>query len=117
MQKQLICINCPMGCRLEITLENDQVTQVAGNICPKGVSYAGQEAVRPMRVLTSLMFAANRDKPFSVKTAAPVPKSLLFDCVDAIFAVHPTPPLACGDIVISDVCGTGVDVISTQDVE
>ena len=117
--KELVCINCPMGCRLTVSMEDGAVKSVSGNICPRGEEFARQEAVEPLRILTSLMRVEGREKPFSVKTAGPVPKKLLFDCVREIFD-HPLPesalPLHVGDVVISDVCGSGVDIISTQDI-
>ena len=118
-KKELVCINCPMGCRLTVCMEDGAVKSVSGNICVRGEEFARQEAVEPLRILTSLMRVEGREKPFSVKTAAPVPKRLLFDCVREIFD-HPLPekalPIHVGDIVISDVCGSGVDIISTQDI-
>ena len=34
--RELICIGCPMGCSLKVTLENGEVTEVTGNTCPNG---------------------------------------------------------------------------------
>ena len=28
MERDLICINCPMGCSLHVVLDNDEVTSV-----------------------------------------------------------------------------------------
>ena len=116
MEKQLVCINCPMGCRLTVTMDGQSVTAVTGNICARGAEYAKQEAVEPLRVLTSLMRIEGREKPFSVKTSAPIPKRLMFDCVQEIFRTRATLPVHVGDVVIANVCGTGCDVISTQEV-
>jgi len=116
MEKELICINCPMGCRLSIVMKGNNVEMVIGNVCSKGVEYAKQEAVNPIRVVTSLMRPENREKPFSVKTASPIPKHLIFQCMDEIYRTHPKAPLASGDIVIQNVCGTNVNIIATQDV-
>lgn len=117
--KQLVCINCPMGCRLEVQMEDSAVQSVTGNICPRGEQFARQEAVDPLRVLTSLMRIEGRENPFSVKTSAPVPKRILFDCVHQIFANPVSPsrlPIHAGDVMIADVCGSGVDIISTQEI-
>lgn len=116
-EKELVCVVCPYGCRLHVTLEGEEVLEVAGNICPQGGIYARQEATRPMRVITSLMRAKNRDKPFSVRTRDTVPKALFFQCVEQIRSTTPEAPIRCGDVVIENILGTGVDVISTQDVD
>ncbi len=104
-----------MGCQLSVTIEGSKMAKVEGNVCIKGAKYAKQEAVNPIRVVTSLMRASNREKPFSAKTAAPIPKQLIFQCVNEIFKTRPMAPLSCGDTVIQNVCGTGVDVVATQD--
>ena len=31
MEQQITCINCPVGCRLQVVLENGQVVSVSGN--------------------------------------------------------------------------------------
>lgn len=115
----MICINCPVGCRLTATIADNQVLSVEGNTCKRGEDFARQEAIEPLRVLTSLMRIQGREKPFSVKTSAPVPKKILFDCVKEIFE-HPVDasklPIHTGDIILSNVCKSGVDIISTQDV-
>ena len=36
MTKELICINCPMGCMLTAEVENGEVISVTGNTCPRG---------------------------------------------------------------------------------
>ena len=116
MEKELVCINCPMGSRLTVTMEGNEVAAVTGNICPKGEQYARQEAVEPLRVLTSLMRLEGRQVPISVKTSQPVPKRLLFDCVHEIFSHQATVPVHVGDIILKDVCGTGVDISSPLEV-
>lgn len=116
IKKNLVCINCPLGCRLTVTIEDGSVQDVAGSLCKKGREYARQESVSPTRVVTSLMRLSNRDQPFSVKTSAPIPKERIFDCVKQIFATRPAAPIMCGSVVVRDVCGTGVDIIATQDV-
>ena len=51
--RELICIGCPMGCSLKVTLENGQVTEVTGNTCPNGDKYARKECTNPTRIVTS----------------------------------------------------------------
>lgn len=117
--KQLICINCPMGCRLSIEIEKNQVLSVTGNICIHGEHFAHQEAVEPLRILTSLMRIEGHEKPFSVKTSVPVPKRLIFDCLNQIFK-NPVRisdlPIHVGDVIIPNICGSGADIIATQEI-
>ena len=116
-KKQFICINCPLGCHLSVTMEDGKAVSVSGNTCKRGETYGLQEAVAPQRVLTCLMRAGDREKPFSVKTSRPIPKELLFKCADEIYRTRPAAPIVMGDIVIHDLCGTGADVLATQELE
>lgn len=112
--KQFICINCPMGCHLKVTVKDGQIISVTGNTCRRGEIYARQEAIAPRRVLTCLMRTANRQKPISVKTSQPVPKAMLFECVNEVYATRPKAPIKMGQVVIKNICGTGADILSTQ---
>ena len=117
MKKELTCINCPMGCRLTVTIEEQKVVDVKGNICPKGKQYAQQEVICPMRVVTALMPVEGEDKPLSVRTSKPIPKADIFNCVREIYSKKAKRPIVCGDVLIKDVCGTGADIIATQDIK
>lgn len=46
-KRNLTCIVCPMGCALEVVIENGQVVSVTGNTCPRGAAYAKSECVHP----------------------------------------------------------------------
>ena len=50
-EKEFICINCPMGCRLHVQMDGADIS-VAGNACKRGETYGKQEAVERKRVLT-----------------------------------------------------------------
>ncbi len=115
-KKEFICINCPMGCRLMVKMKGGEVEEVLGNSCKRGEVYGRQEAIEPKRVLTCLMRTSNRKKPFSVKTFGPIPKKMLFKCAQLIYDTRPEAPISMGDTIIPDICGTGVDVLATQDV-
>lgn len=114
--RQLTCINCPMGCLLTVTVEDGAVTNVAGNTCRRGATYAQQEAVNPQRIVTSLVNVKGCVMPVSCKTSGPVSKALIGNCLLALRAVELTAPVHIGDVVVSDICGTGVDVVATKDV-
>ena len=33
---KLTCVECPMGCDIEVEVENGKVVKVLGNTCPRG---------------------------------------------------------------------------------
>ena len=111
------CICCPLGCRIEVALdENGQVSEVSGYTCKRGADYAAQEAVAPERMVTAVLCVSGCLEPVSVKTQRPVPKAALQDVLSADAALRLDAPVAAGDVLIEDVCGTGVAVVATKSV-
>lgn len=113
----ITCINCPVGCRMEVVHEGENVISIRGNTCKRGETYARQECVAPERMVTAVAPVAGREMPVSLKTRTPIPKKKIDDCMRAIMEKPFTAPIAAGDVLIADVCGTGVDVIATKTVE
>ena len=114
----LTCIRCPKGCQVTVALEGGRVTAVTGNGCPRGDAYARKEVTDPTRVVTTVVPVSGSDvaRMVSVKTAGDVPKAKVLDVVRALSDVSMAAPVHIGDVVLADVCGTGVDVIATKDV-
>ena len=111
------CICCPLGCRIEVALdENGQVSEVSGYTCKRGADYAAQEAVAPERMVTAVLCVSGCLEPVSVKTQRPVPKAAMKDVLAAVAALRLDAPVAAGDVLIADVCGTGVAVVATKSV-
>lgn len=116
-KKELICIGCPLGCNLTATMEGNQVVAVEGNTCPRGADYARKELTNPRRIVTSMVPIRNGELPvISVKTAADIPKSMVWECMKELGHVELEAPVQMGTVVISNVCGSGVDVIATRTV-
>ncbi|MDY0345083.1 MAG: DUF1667 domain-containing protein [Bacilli bacterium] len=112
--KELICIICPRGCRLKV----DDNLNVTGNLCPRGIIYAKTEMTNPTRVITSTVKINSKNAVrLSVKTAQAVPKAKMFDCMRELDKVMVEAPIHIGDVVIHNICETGVDVIATKDIE
>ena len=115
MKQELICIGCPMGCQLTAEVENGAVTAVTGNTCPRGAAYARKECVAPVRTVTGTVAIQGAALPvLPVRTNGEVPKALVFDVARALGAVTAQAPIAIGDVVLRDVCGTGVDVVAAK---
>ena len=113
----ITCINCPVGCRMEVVHEGENVISVTGNTCKRGDTYARQECVAPLRMVTAVAPVRDRQMPVSLKTRTPIPKKLINDCMKIVMEKPFPAPIHAGDVLIPDVCGTGVDVIATKTVE
>lgn len=114
--RELICINCPLGCALTVTLENGEVVSVAGNTCKRGEVYGRKEVTNPTRIVTTSVpvDGSATERMLSVKTAHDVPKDKIFDVMTALSGVRAQAPVAIGDVVLANVCDTGVDVVATR---
>lgn len=53
----------------------------------------------------------------SVRTQNPIPKGKIWDCMAAIRKAKVQAPVQIGDVVIENVCGTGVNVVATKNVK
>lgn len=117
-KRELTCIGCPMGCQVTAILEDGIVSQVTGNACANGDRYARKEVVNPTRIVTSTVAIYGGDKPrLSVKTKSDIPKNKIFDCMKEIDSIRINAPIHIGDVIITDVAGTGIPVIATRNVE
>ena len=116
--QNLTCIGCPLGCSISVSLsDNGEVSEITGNTCKTGEEYARKEVTNPSRVVTSIVKINNGDvNMVSVKTAEDIPKGKIFDCMEALKKVTVTAPVQIGEVIIKNVCGTGVDVIATKKV-
>lgn len=116
--KDLICVSCPIGCAVTVTLDdNNEVVSVTGNTCKRGDSYARQECTHPERMLTSTVKVTGSRLPVvPVKSAKPVPKELLLDCMQEINRVTVQAPVHIGDVVLANILNTGVDIVATNNV-
>ena len=116
-ERHLTCINCPLGCQLTVSLEDGRVTAVSGNTCPRGDDYGRKEVTHPTRVVCSSVSVSGGDmRMVSVKTAQDIPKEKISEICLAMQDVCVPAPVHIGDVIIPDVCGTGVDLIATREV-
>lgn len=116
--KTLTCIGCPLGCCLEAEIKDNKVFKVSGNGCVRGKAYAESECVNPTRILTSSIPVINGSLfSVSVKTDAPIPKSLIFECVKLLNGIEVKAPVKIGDIIVKNIRNTDVNIVATKNVE
>ena len=113
--KEIVCIVCPNGCRIQCE-QTESGYRFTGQKCKRGESYAAAELTRPMRSLTTSVKTIFSDSPVvSVRTDGEVEKTKLSELAAALGKVVVTNRLKIGDIVVNNICGTGVNVICTSD--
>lgn len=114
-QRELTCINCPLGCQLTVTLENGTVAAVGGNVCPRGGRYARDEVCNPVRMITSTVLVRGGELPrVSVKTAEPIPRKQIFAAMAEIHRMVFDAPVQAGQVLCPDLAGTGIPLVATK---
>ena len=118
MEQAVTCINCPVGCRMAVTLsEAGEFVSVTGNTCPRGAAYASQECTLPERMVTAVIPAEGSAVPLSVKTSRPVPKALVFDVMRELSSVRVSSPVRIGQVIVPDILHTGADIVATRSLD
>jgi CxxC motif-containing protein len=114
MKKEIICTVCPMGCRMTVTGKGDRIDSVEGNGCKRGFTYAQTEFAHPVRILTSTVKTGDPAAPLMpVRSSQPVPKEKMTEIMAAIREVRLSQPVRRYDVILPDVCGTGIDIVAT----
>ena len=98
MKQELICIVCPKGCHLQVDEANDY------------------KVTNPTRVVTSTVRITGGIHPrLPVKTDGALPRSLVRDAVRMLDTVEVTAPVACGQVILADIGGTGINFVASRD--
>ncbi len=114
---KLTCIECPTGCALTVSIEDDTVVLIEGQGCRRGRDYAVAEIERPSRILTTTVVANGLSlRVVPVRTRAPIPRERIGDAMAILRKVRLARGVCVGDVVVSDLLGLGVDVVATRDV-
>ncbi len=117
-EKNLICINCPLGCMLTVAMDGKKIVSVAGNTCRRGDTYARKELTNPTRIVTSTVrVLGGSESMVSVKTKEDIPKGKVLECVRALKDVVLPAPVKVGDVILEDAAGTGVSIVATKNVQ
>ncbi|MDH7483437.1 MAG: DUF1667 domain-containing protein [Spirochaetales bacterium] len=125
--RRMICITCPLGCHLEVSFHNDNFL-VSGNRCQRGETYAREEVLNPRRTVTATCAAVLPDgrhpgpadcipRRVPVRTSQPFPKESIQELLDLLRTMEIQLPVKCGDIVMQNALGTGIDVICTRSLD
>jgi CxxC motif-containing protein len=95
--------------------EKDGRIAVTGNECKRGADHGEREYSRPSRMLTGTVAIEGGILPrLSVVSTDEVPRAKLRECLNALYRIKVKAPVRCGDKVIANVCGTGVDIVASR---
>lgn len=116
MQKNIICVACPMGCGVTVEIaDNGDILSVTGNTCKRGDAYARTECTNPVRSLaTTVKVDGGIHNVVPCKSAGALPKDKIMDCMEIINKAQAKAPVKLGDVLVENILGTGIDIIATN---
>jgi CxxC motif-containing protein len=108
------CSICPVGCRLEIRHKNGDI-KVTGNRCGRGLEYAAGYNSADSAFLRGRCLLENGPLGrLPVVSSAPVPQALVDEMLAVIQQTSVSAPVEKGQIVIKNILGSGIDVLSQR---
>lgn len=100
---------------MKISLSEDgKIEKIEGNSCKRGIIYAEDECTHPKRTVTSTV-RCESGGVLAVKTQNTVPRELVLEVMKKINSVIAPRGVQIGDVIIEDVCDTGVNVVATSE--
>ena len=118
-QKQNIkinCIVCPVGCRISVN-NTENVLAISGNKCIKGFDFAKAEIEAPIRAYSTTVRTIFSEHPvLPVKTNKDVPKDKIIDIIRELSGIIITDRIGIGEKVVSNIAGTGCDIIARSNI-
>jgi len=113
--RDIICIACPVGCRLEVRLAAGGEAAVTGNRCPKGEVYGREELAAPQRTVTAVVRTDAAAFPcVPVRTDRPLPRERTRELLDELCRMRVRLPVAAGSTLLPDWKGPGGAVLVTR---
>ncbi|MDH5440749.1 MAG: DUF1667 domain-containing protein [Candidatus Bathyarchaeota archaeon] len=115
---EVVCIVCPVGCRIVVETEDSEVVRIDNAGCERGKDYSLQEIRSPVRdFFTTIRVADGKPPLVSVRSIKPIPKNMLILCAAELARRIIQAPVNIGDIIVENIMNLGVDIIATKDVD
>lgn len=115
MSHNIICVICPLGCNMKVQIDGRKITDVQGNKCKKGVTYAEHEIFSPSRILTTTVRTHNIETPLlPVRSDKAIPKDRLMDCMTYISKHATKGPIRLGQTVIENILDLDANIVACR---
>jgi len=117
VERELVCIRCPIGCRLTVS-EVGGVFSVKGNTCANGWEYGIKEVTNPVRWVTDTVVILHaKERRLPVKTSIEIPKDMVLKVASEIKKICVSAPIQSGEIIQRNILGTGADIVATMSID
>jgi len=116
--KKMICIRCPMGCEMDVSITTSGQITIAGNVCKMGQQYAKDEIQNPSRIVTSTVRVRNGEHPLvPVWTTGSVPKDKVTEIMNILGQIELDAPVRVEQVVVKNILNLGVNIEASGCVE
>lgn len=114
MGVEYTCIVCPLSCRVSVE-ETAEGLKISGYSCKRGEAHARNEHTNPRRMLTSTVRIKGAQLPrLPVISSEEIPRVIMKECLDVIYQTTVTAPVMRGEVIIPDICGSGIDILASR---
>ena len=117
-EPEIICIGCPLGCRVKLTVnKKGEITDINDYQCKVGKKYARQEFKAPVRILTATILTEESSERalLPVRTNKPIHKEKLKEGMQLLPKIRVKPPIKMGEVIIPNILNTGADLVSSDE--
>ena len=117
-EKEYICIVCPRSCAVRVSEAEDEPggLRFRGHECGRGAKYARTEHYNPKRLLsTTVRVIGGVLSRLPVVSDAEIEKPMLGRCFGYLHGLTVQAPIRGGDVIVSDIMDSGVNIIAAQD--
>jgi len=117
-KKHFTCVICPLGCEIDVELQDGNVVSMEGNKCQKGEEFVSQELKEAMRILTTTVAVKGAKwAMLPVRTDKSIPKRLLFKVIEQLADIELQAPVKMYDVIVKDVGGTDANIVATRNMK
>jgi CxxC motif-containing protein len=114
-KKHFTCVTCPVGCEVDVEVQDSSILSMKGNRCDKVKEFVLQELKEPMRVLTTTVrIEGAKYAMLPVRTDKTVPKRLFKQAIEMLADINLQAPVHMSDVIVKDVAGSGANIIATR---
>jgi len=117
-KKHFTCVICPLGCEIDVELQDGNVVSMEGNKCQKGEEFVSQELKEAMRILTTTVAVKGAKwAMLPVRTDKAIPKRLLSKVIEQLADIELQAPVKMYHVIVKGVAGTDANIVATRNMK
>jgi len=117
-KKHFTCIVCPIGCEIDVELQNGNIVSINGSKCEKGKEFVLQELEEAMRILTTTVpIKGAKWAMLPVRTDKPIPKRLLSKVIEQLADIELQAPVKMYHVILKNAAGTDANIVATRNMK